>query len=316
MRENGQNPHQELRKVDLGWYSELHPLEFIPLRPAAQFLRDLARQHTPNLPWRIVQDRGFFELGLICSVGMKADTLRGVMSLIEAAMSNHCTHEMFRAYSTEEGDLVIEEGWALSFDDETLHIIQQYFTAMVSMICGLTSAPGPYLRDVQMIPHPVYGFDHLGRWLGERVSYQRAKNLRLEIRSEVADAPIQIQRNKNDLIDPGMDWVPVRSGASTSYFVSLLLIGFLREGRPSIDRIAAAIGTSRRSLQRRLAEEGNSFSQILDDVRRQLANEHLNTKGQAIGTLASSLGYANQSAFTRAYRRWQGRPPTEKLKKQ
>ncbi|WP_171237967.1 AraC family transcriptional regulator [Ruegeria sp. HKCCA5763] len=237
------------------------------------------------------------------------------MSLVETVMPSHCTHEMFRAYSDANGDLIVEEGWALNFDDETLHIIQQYFTAMISMICGLTSAPEPHLSQVVMIPHPQYGFDHLRRWLGDRVSDQGSKNLRLEIRSEVADAPLLIQGGENEMIDLDIEYVPLRKGLSASYSLALLLRGCLREGKPGIDRIASAIGTSRRSLQRRLAEEGTSFSQVLDGVRHQLASEQIREKGQKISNLASKLGYANQSAFTRAYRRWQGEPPAAAKRK-
>lgn len=314
MQDNGRDPDPMLQKVDLGWYSSEKPLEAIPLRFAAQFLCDLARQEGPDIPWRIVSDKGFFELGLLTAVGLTADTPRGVFAQIAAAMANHCTHEVFNVIGSRGSDLIVTDGWMLSFDDETLHIIQQYCVAIVEMVCSLTSHPRPLLSNVRMVSHPEYGLDHLRPWLGDRVSTQEMKNLRIAIPYTVADAPVNAEGKDIEHVAGNWKWVPLQDGTSASYSVALLLTGMLRSGEPTIDRVASATGISRRSLQRSLGAEGTTFSEVLDDVRRRLAHDLLRENGMSVGSLATVLGYKQQSAFTRAFRRWQGEPPSAALK--
>jgi AraC-like DNA-binding protein len=74
--------------------------------------------------------------------------------------------------------------------------------------------------------------------------------------------------------------------------------------------VAAALHLSERSLQRRLAEAGTRYGEILRDTRHQLACSYLRDPRVSIGEIAWLLGFADQSSFTRAFRRWEGRSPT------
>ena len=77
-------------------------------------------------------------------------------------------------------------------------------------------------------------------------------------------------------------------------------------GRPDLWRTAAELDVSVRTLQRRLGEEGSSFSKVLDDLRRDLSNELLADRSLSVSEVAFMLGYSEPSAFQRAYRRWWG----------
>jgi AraC-like DNA-binding protein len=77
----------------------------------------------------------------------------------------------------------------------------------------------------------------------------------------------------------------------------------------SLESIARQLGTSARTLRRNLAEEGTTLRVILDDVRRERADELL-AQGLAVKAIASELGFSEPSAFSRAYKRWTGRAPT------
>lgn len=74
--------------------------------------------------------------------------------------------------------------------------------------------------------------------------------------------------------------------------------------------VAKALGLHPRVLQRRLAEEGLTFEQVLDGVRRKMAWE-LAAAGIPAGQIARELGYAEQSSFSRACRRWYGESPRQ-----
>jgi AraC-like DNA-binding protein len=80
-------------------------------------------------------------------------------------------------------------------------------------------------------------------------------------------------------------------------------------GNPAIGTVAARLGLSGRSLQRRLAEEGTSFKEVLDSFRRGIARRLLSERDVAVYEVAYLLGYSDPSAFHRAFRRWHGESP-------
>lgn len=84
----------------------------------------------------------------------------------------------------------------------------------------------------------------------------------------------------------------------------------LPNGTAIIGNIASDLGMSSRTLSRRLAEEGSSFSSILDDLRSSLANRYLLDSELSISQIAWLLGYTEVSSFAHAFQRWTGRSPT------
>ncbi|MBC7941951.1 MAG: helix-turn-helix domain-containing protein [Chitinophagaceae bacterium] len=83
----------------------------------------------------------------------------------------------------------------------------------------------------------------------------------------------------------------------------------LVQGRADAARMADLLGVSERTLQRRLTELGRSFSDVVDDFRSEEAARLLATPGLHLVEVANRLGYAEQTSFTRAFRRWTGTTP-------
>jgi AraC-like DNA-binding protein len=73
--------------------------------------------------------------------------------------------------------------------------------------------------------------------------------------------------------------------------------------------VARALSVSGRTLSRRLADEGTSFRNILDDVRREFACALLQDRTLSVADIAFFLQYAEPAAFHRAFRRWMGQAP-------
>lgn len=73
----------------------------------------------------------------------------------------------------------------------------------------------------------------------------------------------------------------------------------LPQGRGTIEQVALQLGMSGRTLQRRLADEGTEFSAVLNDARGALARRYLGDPRYPVGQVASLLGFADPSAFTR-----------------
>lgn len=83
----------------------------------------------------------------------------------------------------------------------------------------------------------------------------------------------------------------------------------LADGDAGIEAVARRLALTPRTLQRRLAGGRTSFQQLLDTVRRELAEQHLSRSVLSIGEITFVLGYSEPAAFHRAFRRWHGTTP-------
>ena len=81
--------------------------------------------------------------------------------------------------------------------------------------------------------------------------------------------------------------------------------------RPGIVDVARELGTSPRTLQRRLAEDGATFQQLLQEARRELARHYLLHSSLELNETAYLLGYEDAHSFFRAFHDWEGSPPGE-----
>ncbi|MFG2551150.1 helix-turn-helix transcriptional regulator [Streptomyces sp. NPDC048581] len=78
----------------------------------------------------------------------------------------------------------------------------------------------------------------------------------------------------------------------------------------SLGEVARFLALHPRTLQRRLAEEGAGFDQLRDEALRELAHQYLTESSLSMSHVALALGFSEQSALTRACRRWFGKTPT------
>lgn len=93
--------------------------------------------------------------------------------------------------------------------------------------------------------------------------------------------------------------------------VRSVLVELLPAGKTAIDDAAAALGMSRRSLQRKLQEEETSFQKQLNHVRALLAKNYLQNTNLSSEDIAYLLGYQDINSFFRAFALWTGQTVTE-----
>ena len=90
-----------------------------------------------------------------------------------------------------------------------------------------------------------------------------------------------------------------------------LICDALPSGPPAMDDVAQRLGMSPRTLQRRLAEVDTTFQKFLENTRRDLSKHLLQRTGHPLAEIAFLLGFSEQSAFQRAFKRWNGLTPAE-----
>jgi AraC-like DNA-binding protein len=104
--------------------------------------------------------------------------------------------------------------------------------------------------------------------------------------------------------------------ASVRLEVERILPELLPHGKANAAQVARALGTSSRSLSRKLNQGGAPFARILVEFRQALAKHYLSEREVPISKIAWLLGYREVSSFTHAFRRWTGTTPRQfRLKK-
>lgn len=147
------------------------------------------------------------------------------------------------------------------------------------------------------------------RLLGSNVAYNSDRNSML---FETELLRLRTQEGNRALHDPLAD--SYRAASRTAKGIDAIrteaLVRLLLPFAPvEIDGIARRLRRSRRTLQRRLGQEGTSFAEVFDQVRAKLAWTYLCKSSLSVGQVAELLQFSETSALTRAVRRWFGSSP-------
>ena len=84
----------------------------------------------------------------------------------------------------------------------------------------------------------------------------------------------------------------------------------LPHGKAHRHEVAKRLAMSTRTLARKLASEGTTFEDVIDELRRSLALHYINIPSLSLSQVAWLLGYEGSTSFTHAFRRWTGAPPS------
>lgn len=150
--------------------------------------------------------------------------------------------------------------------------------------------------------------------------------------TRVLRGPVSRQENKYAFIFDNLNWH--ESILSGNYAVQELLLKQVRSagaslapahswreqvrqfllanaylGIPSLEAIAANFNTSSRTMQRKLQDEGVTYHEVADSVRKTLALQYLAAGSHPVKEISYLLGYNELSAFSRAFKRWTGVAP-------
>lgn len=90
----------------------------------------------------------------------------------------------------------------------------------------------------------------------------------------------------------------------------VLLLQQLTSGELSEEELANQVQMSSRTLQRKLADSGLTYGRLLDEIRYELAQRYLADPQRSVTEITFLLGFSEQSAFTRAFKRWSGKAPS------
>jgi len=157
-------------------------------------------------------------------------------------------------------------------------------------------------------------------WHPQSVSFMHSAPGSLEVHKRIFRCKLQFDADFNGLVCHTSDMdlpVPVADPVMARYAQSFLeaipggntssvvlevrksIYLLLPMGRANIAQIAQTLGMNVRTLQRRLGEDGETFSDLINAVRLELAQRYIANPKYPLGRIAELLGYSNHSAFTR-----------------
>jgi AraC-like DNA-binding protein len=183
------------------------------------------------------------------------------------------------------------------------------FAMVVGMCRAMANDPVSPLQVQMTRPEPPCS-QELRTYFGCEVEYEATVGL-VVFPNEVLD---RVLPRQNPALAQANDQV------ATNYLAKLdkddirtrvreALLELMVDGKFSRAVVADRLHMSTRTLQRRLVEEGTSFKEELDNTRHELAIGYMRQQRMSVGEACFLLGFADQSNFSRAFRRWTGKSP-------
>jgi len=183
----------------------------------------------------------------------------------------------------------------------------------VDMMSAIRQIVGRFVPALSVsMPHARFrAAEALERFFGATIRWE-APQLAIALPAGVVEWPVaQFNSRLRDYFQLQCDAMMSHFGDDaplTAQVRKLLALGM--DGRvPTLEQIARSTAMSTRSLQRKLAEEGSSLQAMVDEVRAELAKRYLARPGVSASEVSYLVGFADTSAFFKAFKRWTGVTP-------
>lgn len=212
----------------------------------------------------------------------------------------------------EAGDeCSISMEWPYAQEPEPLLLTDVVFAGIMELGRRGTGAP-IVAKRVELAHAPQQGDAH-ARYYGGPVFFRFPRNVLVLHRADL-DRPFRSQNTELlELLVPALESAleaRLRQG-SLREKIQAVLKRILPGGRPDLTTVARELGTSVRTLQRRITAEGVTFRDLLQSARRELARQLLRDPRTDMRDVAQRLGFEDANSFYRAFRHWEGMTPVQ-----
>ncbi len=306
----GLNPQVMLRKVGLTPRMLASPTQLIPVESALALLEISAKESgSDTVGLHMAEARVLSDFGPISLLLTHQPSIRMALQVI--AQYRHLLNESLGMHIEDVGKttLIREEiisnfrGSTQQSTDMALGVLMLIFRAMLGE-----------------------------QWRPQAIHFTHAANSDLQVHRRLFGCPLYFDSEFNGVVclktdmdrpnaraDAAMasyaqsfiDAIPKRGQSSVLQDVRRSVYLLLPMGRASVEQIASGLGVNVRTLQRRLDESGVSFSQVLNEVRSELAQRYITHTAHSMGRVAEQLGYSNLSSFTRWFTTQFGCSPSQ-----
>lgn len=313
LAEQGIGPEASLSGTGLTAESLSNPETLTSVRQYITVCHNALRlSKTPETPFRTgsripLSAYGMYGFALVCS-----PTIR---EYFQVAVKYHRLATPLLSMSWQEkGD---HASWIFPMDTAVVHpdpllrfLMEQQLTQLATHLRAMLGGTS-FLPIEALLSYPAPRHTQLyERYLGCPVRFGAPMSELVYPRAVLSAKPLLAHRLTSKILQETCDRILGEVKISTGVAGEVYQIIASTPGHsPSMERVAKRIGTTVRTLNRRLTIEGTSFTQILDDVRCNLASEYLRSTKLSIDDISELVGFSDASNFRHAFRRWTGTTP-------
>jgi AraC-like DNA-binding protein len=303
----------------VGWYGELagihptillQPYALLPLRQAIRFLAVAASAKRHDVGLVAGEHARLDDLGVFGRTLLRAPTFGDALGTWLELSGGWSSGEEWRIERRDDGlrlhhrfTVPLEPG-----DEPAEHYTVALMLNLARGVAGPTWTP----PEVTWQTGPTPAVMESSLFRGTRLAFSRPAST-IMFPAELLDRPMPKNAVRTSPYAPdaeGLHMSPLPTDLAGS--VREVIVSVTpREAHPRVEHVAAALGMSIRTLQRRLSDRGLSFEHILKKMRLELAGDLLVRTDTRILDVALDLGYSDHAHFTRAFRQWTGVSPFE-----
>ena len=305
LRDLGVDPDQVLASVGLDSAALNDVEKWIPYVAMGRLLRECAVITRCSHFALLVGQRA-----KVLHLGVPGELMR-LSATLEAALHtfvvyHHLNSQGMATFFLREEDALAALGLAIY--QKGAESVDQIYDCGIALVCNV-------MRE-------VCG----SRWAPEKVLFSRTRPADVGPYHRFFKAPCRFDSDRTAMLFPAYllkrpmptaNPIRLRSLEEQAQAIGIELVDQLRrslrtlllQAKSSGDEVAEILSLHRRTFNRRLQAQGTTFRQVLDEVRLEAARQLLDVTRVPITEIAASLGYAESSAFSRAFRRWSGEAP-------
>ena len=250
-------------------------------------------------------------LGLLYYVMASSQTLGDALKRV--ARYSQTTNEALVVRYREGNRLIIDLSYSGVPRHSDRHQIEFCMFAVLR-ICRVLTGQNLVPQHFSIAHHRSEGTAEMARFVGTKVEFG-ADTDEIALNSNARALPvIHADHHLNDLLLKYCEVALADRGAGISQLrtrVENAISSVLPHGRALVGDVARSLGMSERTLTRKLSDEGFNFTEIVQQLRRDLADRYLDDPKLHVSKIAWLLGFREVSAFTHACKRWTGKTPSQ-----
>jgi AraC-like DNA-binding protein len=259
----------------------------------------LARQHDPR------------DIGLLYYVMASSNTLGDALKRV--ARYSKVTNEALVFEYKEGNRLAVNLRYSGVPRHSDIHQIEFCMFAVLR-ICRVLTGRNLVPQHFSFSHYRAQGTSEMARFVGTKVDFG-ADTDEFALHADARELPlVHSDRRLNDLLLKYCEATLAEIKGDASQLrtkVENAISSLLPHGRVLLGDVARILGMSTRTLARRLADERLNFSEVLLQLRRDLARRYLDDPKLPVSKIAWLVGFCDVSAFTHACKRWTGKTPRE-----
>jgi AraC-like DNA-binding protein len=301
-----------LRRVGLTPELILEPEERLSVRSQIALLDEVATALKDDcIGFTLARDHDPREIGLLYYVMASSRTLGEALKRL--ARYSTVTNEALVFGYREGNRLVINLSYSGVPRHSDRHQVEFCMFAAIR-ICRLLTGLNLVPLNFSIAHHRSGDISEMVRFVGTRVEFGAdADELALDV--DARELPlVHADSYLNDLLLKYCEAALTGRRDDASQLrtrVENAISSLLPHGRALVGDVARSLAMSERTLGRKLADEGLNFTEILQQLRRDLAVRYLSDRKLHVSKIAWLLGFRDVSAFTHAFKRWMGQTPSQ-----